>query len=126
MQVAVNGVLTQGYTDLTVKQGATLNVNIKLLNADGTSFNLLSTSANVSAVCRTSYYTANSVNLTVVYIDSANGNANIGLTSANTANLKPINYVYEVNYVGNDGTFRILEGLMLVTPSVLSGGKYNF
>jgi hypothetical protein len=128
-QLYVNGAIVKNYAEVICKQGADFNIALQMKNADGTSYNLVAANATVQGVLRTNYYTANSNTMTTVYIGNdagANGNVNVGMIAANTANLQPLNYVYEVNYTGNDGHFRILEGLLVVTPSVLSGGKYNF
>lgn len=50
--------------------------------------------------------------------DPANGEIFISLAAANTANLKPGNYFYDIR-VNNEGSIsRLIEGIFIVTPAI--------
>jgi hypothetical protein len=106
------------YAELTADQGATFTATIDLANDDGTPINVANNTF-LSQV-RKSYYSSNVVaNLSIAVSDSANGNLRLSLDSANTANVKPGRYVYDVKMTSNTGAVtRILEGIITVTPQV--------
>lgn len=106
------------YAELTIDQGATFESSIDLTNDDGTSINLAGYS--FLSQIRKSYYSSNiTANITVSVVDAANGNVKLSITSANTANIAPGRYLYDVKMTsGTNVTTRILEGIVTVTPQV--------
>lgn len=105
------------FVEIQIEAGATFSTEITVSDSDGTSKNLASYTAR--SQLRKSYYstTATSFNLTIT--DSANGVISMGLTSANTANLKAGRYVYDVEIENTQGTVtRIFEGIATVLPNV--------
>lgn len=106
------------YAELTADQGATFTATIDLANDDGTPINIANNT--FQSQVRKSYYSSNVVaNLSITVSDSANGNLRLSLDSANTANVKPGRYVYDVKMTSNTGAVtRILEGIITVTPQV--------
>lgn len=106
------------YAELTADQGATFTATIDLANDDGTPINVANNT--FQSQVRKSYYSSNVVaNLSITVSDSANGNLRLSLDSANTANVKPGRYVYDVKMTSNTGAVtRILEGIITVTPQV--------
>lgn len=108
------------YQDLTVDQGTDFSTSMAITAADGTFINI-ATYQFVGQV-RTSYYTANvSANLLVTIVDAPNGNLSISLDSANTANMVPGRYVYDVKMTipgSPSNTSRLVEGIFILTPSV--------
>lgn len=106
------------YTDLYIDQGADFETTLDLVADDGTPINLSGYSF-ISQI-RKSYYSANATaNIAVVVTDSANGNTKLTLDSANTANIFPGRYVYDVlmKDVANT-TSKIVEGIITVNPGV--------
>lgn len=105
-----------GYSELFLEQGATFNTSITLDDINGDAFNLATYTA--TSQMRKSYYSSNAA---ATFSVSTGANPSIGvitisLDSANTANIYPGRYVYDV-YV-NNGTsrVRVLEGIVNVTP----------
>ena len=106
------------YTDLYIDQGADFETNLDLLADDGTSINI--SGYSFSSQIRKSYYSANATaNLVIVITDAANGNTLVTLDSANSANIFPGRYVYDVRMKDSSNTItRVVEGIITVTPQV--------
>lgn len=106
------------YTELIVDQGATFDYRINLKNPDGSGMNVAN---NVfSGQVRKSYYSRKqTANLVINVVDASNGNVNIYLSAANTANIAAGRYVYDVKMVTPANVVtRISEGILTVTPQV--------
>ena len=107
-----------GYSELFLEQGATFNTSITLDDVSGEAFNLVTYTA--SSQMRKSYYSSNAAaTLTVsTGANAALGIITMSLDKANTANIYPGRYVYDV-YVDNGvARVRVLEGIINVTPQV--------
>lgn len=107
-----------GYSELFLEQGATFNTSITLDDINGDAFNLVTYTA--SSQMRKSYYSSNAAATFSVSTgaDPSIGVITISLDSANTANIYPGRYVYDV-YVNNGvSRVRVLEGIVNVTPQV--------
>lgn len=106
------------YAELTVDQGTTFESNLDLVNDDGSVINV--TNYVFSGQIRKSYYsTSTTANLVLNIVDAANGNVNIYLSAATTANIKAGRYVYDVKMKDTTNTVtRIVEGIITVTPQV--------
>lgn len=110
------------YTELYMDQGATFN-NVINLTDDVTNTPINVANYVVTSQLRRSYYSANaSANLTCTITNAANGEITLSMTAANTANLKPGRYLFDVKTVDNANTVsRVLEGIITVTPAVTKG-----
>jgi hypothetical protein len=106
------------YTDLTIDAGADFETNLDLIADDGTSINVAGYA--FSSQIRKSYYTPTiTANLVITVVDANGGNTMLSLDAANTANIFPGRYVYDVKMVDiNNITTRVLEGIITVTPQV--------
>lgn len=107
------------YAELTIDQGATFSSTINLTNDDNSPMNL----ANNSFSCqiRKSYYSVNpTANIVAVVEDSANGLVRLSIDAANTANIKPGRYLYDLKMVDSAANtyIRVIEGIVTVTPQV--------
>jgi hypothetical protein len=107
-----------GYTDLTLDAGTDFSSNIDLLADDGTAINV--TGFTFESQVRKSYYSINATaNIIVTTVDGTNGNLVLSLDSANTANIKPGIYVYDVLMTTDQNVkSRLVEGKLIVTPRV--------
>lgn len=107
-----------GYTELFLEQGASFNTSIVLDDVAGESFNLATYTA--SSQMRKSYYSSNAAATFSVSTgnDPSLGVITISLNSANTANIYPGRYVYDVYLTNNFSRVRVLEGIVNVTPQV--------
>ena len=107
-----------GYTELFLEQGASFNTSIVLDDIAGESFNLATYTA--SSQMRKSYYSSNAAATFSVSTgnDPTLGIITISLNSANTANIYPGRYVYDVYLTNNVSRVRVLEGIVNVTPQV--------
>jgi hypothetical protein len=107
-----------GYSELFLEQGASFNTSITLDDVSGEAFNLVNYTA--SSQMRKSYYSSNAAATFVVNTgdNPSLGTITMSLDAANTANIYPGRYVYDV-YVSKDSTrVRVLEGIINVTPQV--------
>lgn len=106
------------YAELTVDQGATFETNLDLVADDGSAINV--TNYLFSGQVRKSYYSANATaNLTITVVSAANGNVNVSLNAATTANIKAGRYLYDVKMTDTANTVtRIVEGIITITPQV--------
>jgi hypothetical protein len=107
------------YVELVIDQGTTFNSIINLSD-DVTNATLNLTGYTVSSQIRRSYYSTNiSGNISCTITDASNGEVTLNMSSANTANIKPGRYVFDVlttDYANN--VTRVLEGIVTITPSV--------
>ncbi len=106
------------YSEITIEQGANLTSTITVNDVQGDSVNLTTYSA--SAQLRKSYYSSSANTLTATITGNANGQITLSMTAANTSNLTPGRYVYDLkitNSVDNSVT-RVVEGTAVVLPSV--------
>ena len=106
------------YVEITIEQGANLTSTVTVNDTQGDSVNLSTYSA--SAQLRKSYYSSSANTLSATITGNANGQITLSMTAANTANLTPGRYVYDLiirNSVDNSVT-RVVEGTAVVLPSV--------
>lgn len=106
------------YAELTLDQGTTFEATVDLTNDDGTSINV--TNYVFSSQIRKSFYSTNpTANLVVTITNAAAGNVKMSLSAANTANIKPGRYLYDLKMTTPGGvTTRVVEGIITVTPQV--------
>ena len=106
------------YVEITIEQGANLTSTVTVNDTQGDSVNLTTYSA--SAQLRKSYYSSSANTLSATITGNANGQITLSMTAANTANLTPGRYVYDLiirNSTDNSVT-RVVEGTAVVLPSV--------
>jgi hypothetical protein len=112
------------YEHISIDQGADVAVEIHLINKDGSARNL--TNHFINAKMKKTF-NSDSDNTTVfnsiVTLPASDGIATISLSNTQTDTLKAGRYVYDVemSYVDSAGdniVERVLEGKILVTPSV--------
>jgi len=105
-----------GYSELFLEQGASFNTSITLDDVAGEAFNLVTYTA--SSQMRKSYYSSNAAATFSVSTgnDPSLGVITMSLDAANTANIYPGRYVYDVYVTTGQTRARVLEGIVNVTP----------
>jgi hypothetical protein len=106
------------YVELTIEQGANLISTVSVNDNQGDAVNLTTYSA--SSQLRKSYYSSSVTAMLATITGNANGQITLSMTAANTANLTPGRYVYDLtikNSVDNSVT-RVVEGTAVILPSV--------
>ncbi len=106
------------YSEITIEQGANLTSTITVNDIQGDAVNLSTYTA--SSQIRKSYYSSSANTLTATITGNSNGQITLSMTAANTANLTPGRYVFDLiitNSVDNSVT-RVIEGTATVLPSV--------
>jgi hypothetical protein len=107
------------FVELYLDAGTTFN-NVINLTDDVTNTQINIAGYTITSQLRRSYYSANaSANLVCTITDAANGGVTLSLSAANTANLKPGRYLFDVKTTDSYNiTNRILEGIITVTPQI--------
>jgi len=107
------------YAEFYMDQGATFSTTITL---DDDTTNSVINVAGYTAVSsmRRSYYSANvTANLTCTFTDPSNGVLVLSMTAANTANITPNRYLFDVKTTSpSSEVTRILEGIITVLPQI--------
>ena len=105
------------YSEITIEQYASFSSTINVEDTAGDAVNLYGYSA--SSQLRKSYYSSTATNFTASVTGTANGEVTISMTSANTANLTPGRYMYDVIITSPDSvTTRVVEGIVIGAPGV--------
>ena len=105
------------FTELNIEQYATFSTTVNVEDSAGAAVNLFGYTA--ASQIRKSYYssTANSFTTTVTGI--ANGEITLAMTAANTGNLTPGRYLYDLVITAPSGTkTRVVEGIVNVLAGV--------
>lgn len=106
-----------GFVELTLEQGANFNTVLDLKDSAAGILNL--SGYTVAAQMRKSYYSSTATDFTIVITDAAAGQITMSMNSANTSNVTPGRYVYDVLITsGSNVKTRIIEGIVTVLPSV--------
>lgn len=101
--------------NIVVDQGTTFETTINLTNEDGT---LLEVTNDWEArgQIRKHYTSSNAVSFTA---NLSNGSLVLSLTDAQTANMVPGRYVYDVELIdASNNVSRLIEGVVTLTPEV--------
>jgi len=105
------------FTEITIEQGATFTTTVNVEDAYYNPVNLNSYSA--SSQMRKSYYSSSATNITATMTGTSNGEITLSITAANTANLTPGRYVYDLIIDDNVATkTRVVEGIIVISPGV--------
>lgn len=105
------------FVELTLEQGATFNTVVNVNDGTGSPQNLTGYSAR--SMMRRSYYSSSSKEFVVTVSDPTLGEITMNMSAANTANLTPGRYVYDVEIENGSGDVtRIFEGIITVLPNV--------
>lgn len=110
--------MAAGFQELFLEQGANYNTTITLDNVDGSAFDL--TNFVGKSQIRKSYYSSNvSAEFVITVADPLEGVIGLNLDAANTANIQPGRYVYDVIIKNSSNVVsRVLEGTVNVLPQV--------
>jgi len=110
------------YSDITIDRGSSYTETIVVSAPAGGVMNL--TGYTGRGKIRKSYASTTFVDFTVTIPTPANGEILIVLTAANSLTLKSGRYVYDIEIfrASPAEVFRVLEGQVEVTPSVVQGG----
>ena len=106
-----------GFVELTIEQGANFSTTVTVNDSNGSPTNL--TNYTAAAQLRKSYYSTTATAFTVAVTNAAAGQITMSITSANTANLTPGRYVYDLLITSPTSVkSRVIEGIATILPSV--------
>ena len=109
------------YSELFLEQYADFSTNINLDDTQGDAINLSGYSA--SSQMRKSYYSTTAYDFNVEVSNAARGEITISMDSANTANMSPGRYVYDLTITDNNSVVtRVVEGIVVVSPGATRNG----
>ena len=105
------------YSELNIEQYASFSVTINVGDDGGDAVNLSGYSA--ASQIRKSYYSSSANTLTASVTGIANGEITLSMTAANTANLTPGRYLYDLVITAPDQTkTRVVEGIVNVLAGI--------
>lgn len=103
--------------NIVIEKNTDFSATFTIRNFDGSYLNL--TGYTAEAKMKKSYYTSNSVALTVGFVDRLKGVISLSLPAATTATLDPKRYVYDIVLTSPAIIkTRVVEGIATVTPGV--------
>ena len=107
------------YLELYIPRGADYAIDI-VVKDEVTTAAVNISGYGITSQVRKSYYSSNSTaNLICTVTDASNGTFRLSMNSANTSNINPGRYVYDIitTDTSNSKT-RIIEGMANILPSV--------
>lgn len=107
------------YSEITLEQHANFSTTVTVEDTQGDAINL--TNYSVSSQMRKSYYSTTATSFNVFVSNASTGEITMRMTSANTANLTPGRYVYDLVITSPSPASektRVVEGIVVVTPGV--------
>ena len=103
--------------ELLIEQGATFSTTVNVEDTAGSAVNL--TNYIASSQMRKSYYSSTYSTISSVITGNANGEITMTMTAANTANLTPGRYVFDLVITAPTTIkTRVVEGIIVVSPGV--------
>lgn len=108
------------YVEFYIDQGTDFSTYITL-NDDDTNLAQNVTGYTITGQLRRSLVSSQvSETLLCQVTDPSIGEISVSLAAANTANLKPGNYFYDIKVLDRDSQMvsRLIEGIMIVTPAI--------
>ena len=106
------------YVELYIDQGSDFTSTITV-NDDDTNLPVGMAGINVSSQMRRSLVSPNAYASFVCSVSNpSNGEITISMSSANTANLRPGRYFFDLNTFTSENKARLIEGIVIVTPAI--------
>ena len=103
------------YSELFLEQYADFSTFINIDDTQGDAINLVGYSA--SSQIRKSYYSSTAYDFVVQITNAAQGEITLSMNSANTANMSPGRYVYDLTIKDRYSVVtRVVEGIVVVSP----------
>lgn len=99
-----------------IQQGSTFSRTMTIVDTDKNPLNL--TAYTLTGQLRKNYSSAEFVAFTILVTNALTGKISINLNSTITNTLMFPKYVYDVEINGNGNVYRILEGIINVSPNV--------
>lgn len=106
------------FTEINIEQYATFSTTVNVEDSQGTAVNLSGYTA--ASQIRKSYYSTSANNLTATVTGIANGEITLSMTAANTSNLTPGRYLYDLVITAptTGVKTRVVEGIVNVLAGV--------
>ncbi len=106
------------YVEIYIDQGTDFTTTITI-NDDDTNLPVGQAGVNVASSLRRSLLSPNVyASFACSVSDPANGEITIAMNSANTSNLRPGRYFFDINTTSAGIKSRLIEGIVIVTPAI--------
>ena len=105
------------YTEFVIDQDSDFVVSVSLKDVNGNPLSLFGYS--LTGKFRKSFDSETVYSLNVYTSNANSGNISVGLTGANSCNVEPGKYAFDINAYTANTNLRILEGVLTLTPSVI-------
>jgi hypothetical protein len=106
-----------GYVPLEIEAYSSFSRIITIKQADGSAQNL--SGFTVTSQMRKSPYSLTAITLNLYLSDASNGEITMSESAANTGNIAPGRYLYDVISTSSGGLVqRLLEGIVVVNPGI--------
>ena len=103
-------------TNFEIQQGSTFLRTMTIVDSDKLPLNL--TAYTLTGQLRKNYSSVEFVAFTIIVSNASSGKIIISLNSTITNTLMFPKYVYDVEISGNGNVYRILEGIITISPNV--------
>lgn len=105
------------YSEIIIEQYASFSTTINIQDTQGDALNISGYTA--ASQMRKSPYASSAESFNVVISNISTGELTISMASANTANLSPGRYLYDVKITSpTNDVIRVVEGIVTVTPGI--------
>lgn len=103
-------------TNFEIQQGSTFSRTMTIVDSDKNPLNL--TAYTLTGQLRKNYSSIESVAFNIIVTNALTGKITLNINSTVTNTLLFPKYVYDVEINGNGNVYRILEGVITVSPNV--------
>lgn len=105
------------FVELHIDAGSTFSTEVTVNDSIGNPIDL--TNYLTRAQLRKSYYSTTATDFVVTKVNAPQGVLNMSISAANTSNIRPGRYVYDVEIESSANVVtRIFEGIVTVSPGV--------
>lgn len=105
------------YSELFVEQYADFSTTVNVEDSNGDAIDLSGYTA--ASQIRKSYYSSTADSFAASVTGTANGEVTISMTAANSANMSPGRYLYDLVITSPTGVkTRVVEGIVTILPGV--------
>lgn len=106
------------YVELYMDQGADFSLTVNLTDESTELPENLANTTVTSSIRKSLLSINTTAQLTCTLTDASAGEFTVSMPAANTANVKPGRYFFDVKVNSPSGISRLIEGVLVVTPSI--------
>ena len=108
-----------GITDLYIDRGTDFNATIRITDSNDSSNVNIAGATFVSTIRKGPITSSIAGNISCAIVSVANGTIRMSIDSANTANIEPGRYLYDVIKIDSEGNkSKTISGTVIVSPGI--------